>query len=189
MAEDRVRRSQLSYRDLGGALGERASQAERNRAVAGRMSALEVVSPITGTVVTPQLRDLAGSFVEEGMILAEVDDLGSLKANIFLPEFEMHQVGLGAEAAIKLASRFRPVRGRVTTIAPASHDVPAGVIRQEKYQGSAPPSYYVATVPINGPVDGMAVGMTGDAKIAVGKQSTVGVVWTVAREFIQRKLW
>jgi putative peptide zinc metalloprotease protein len=189
MAEDRVRQSQLSYRDLGGALGERASQTERNRSVEGRMSALEIVSPISGVVVTPNLRNLVGSFVEEGRVLAEVDDLRSLKANIFLPEFEMHEVGVGASAAIKLASRFAPVRGRVTAIAPALAEVPPGVIRQEKYQGIVPPSYYVATMLIPSPLEGMTVGMTGDAKIAVRRQSVAGAVWTAAREFVQRKLW
>jgi putative peptide zinc metalloprotease protein len=187
-AEVDVRKAQSSYAGLGAARAEQATDFERGRSLAAQTAALDISSPIAGIVVTPSLRNLAGSFVSEGSELAEVDDTRSLQARIFVPEFEIHKVFSGASCSLKLVSLFRPVRGKVSSISPASSDIAPGLISQEKYKGSAPPRYYIATVWVDNPGE-LRPGMSGNAKIRVARQSLAGFLWNTVREFAQRKLW
>lgn len=187
-AEADVREAQSSFSGLGAARAEQAADLERGRSLAAQMAALDISSPMAGTVVTPALKNLVGSFVSEGSELAEVDDTKSLQASIFVPEFEIRKVSPGATCSLKLASLFWPVQGTVSSIAPTSSDIASGLISLEKYKGSAPPRYYVAIVPINNPGE-LRPRMSGDAKIRVARQSLAGFVWKTVREFAQRKLW
>jgi putative peptide zinc metalloprotease protein len=188
-AETQTREAELNYANLGSAQAERASQAGRYRAVSDQVAALQITSPISGVVATPRLQDRVGSFVQEGDELAEVQDASTLKARIFIPEFQIQRLGLGAPASLKLESLFQPIRGSVSSIAPAFSELPPGLVHEEKYKGIAPPSYYVATVLIANPGGMIRSGMSGDAKIQVRRLSIMGFIWEDVREFVQRKLW
>jgi putative peptide zinc metalloprotease protein len=188
-AEAKAREAQMNFTNLGSARAERASQAGRSRSVAEQVAALEIASPISGVVATPRLRNRVGSFVQEGDVLAEIDDARTLKARIFIPEFKVQRLRSGAPASLKLESLFQPIRGRVSSIAPAASEPAPGLGQEEKYKGMAPPSYYVATVPVSNAGGMLRSGMSGDAKIEVKRQSTVGFVWRTAREVFQRKIW
>jgi putative peptide zinc metalloprotease protein len=187
-ADADLRRAQSSYTGLGAARAERTAGFERYRSLAAQMSALEISSPIAGTLVTPALKNLVGSFVSEGAELAEVDDFKTLRARIFVPEFQIHKVSPAAACSLKLESLFWPVRGKVNAITPASSDIAPGLISREKYKGSAPPRYYIATVLVDNPGE-LRPGMSGDAKIRAGRRSIAGFVGQTVREFLQRKLW
>lgn len=188
-AEADARQSQLSYRGFGRAKTERTYQRERFHDISEQMGALEVRSPISGLVVTPSLKDLTGSMVDSGAELAEVDDISTLQARIFIPEFEVSKVSPNAEVSLKLESRFQPVRGRVSSLAPASSFIDQGLVNEEKYKGIAPPAYYVATVPLSNGDGRMMPGMSGDAKIAVRRRSIAGFIFQDVREFASRKIW
>jgi putative peptide zinc metalloprotease protein len=188
-AETQTREAELNYANLGSAQAERASQAGRYRSVSEQVAALQVASPISGVVATPRLQDRVGSFVHEGDELAEVQDASTLRARIFIPDFEIQRLGVGAPASLKLESLFQPIRGNVISIAPAFSELAPGLVHEEKYKGIAPPSYYVATVLIANPGGMIRSGMVGDAKVEVRRQSVVGFVWEDVREFAQRKLW
>jgi len=187
-ADADLRQAQARYAGLGTARAERTADLERSRSVASQVAALQILSPIAGTLVTPELKNLAGSFVREGSELAEVDDFSVLKARILVPEFQIHKVFPGADCSLKLESVFWPVQGKVSSIAPASSKIPFGLISQEKYKGSAPPTYYDAAVLVENPGE-LRPGMSGEAKIRVGRRSIAGFVWQTALEFVQRKVW
>jgi len=187
-ADAALRQAQSSYAGLGTARAERTANLERSRSVASQMAALQILSPIPGTLVTPKLKNLVGSFVREGAELAEVDDLTILRARVLVPEFQIHKVFPGAACSLKFESVFWPVRSRVSSIAPVSSEIPLGLIPQEKYKGSAPPTYYDATVPVENPGE-LRPGMSGDAKIRVGRRSIAWLFWQTALEFVQRKVW
>jgi putative peptide zinc metalloprotease protein len=188
-AEAKAREAEMNYENLGIARAERASQAGRSRSVSEQVAALQVASPIFGVVATPRLRDRVDSFVQEGEVLAEVIDARTFKARIFVPEFQVQRIGPGASASLKLESLFRPIRGQVSSIAPASSELVPGLGQEEKYKGIAPPSYYVATVLVSN-ADGMLrSGMSGDAKLQVRRQSVGGFVLETVRQFLQRKVW
>ena len=188
-ADAQARQAQISYTGLGIARAESASLAGRYRSLSQQVAALHVASPISGVVVTPHLKDRLGSFVQEGETLAEVDDISTLQARIFLPEFAMQRVRSGAPVSLLLRSLFRPLRGSVSSIAPASSELPHGLVEEEKYKGTAQPTYYVATVLLANHGSKLRFGMSGDAKIQIRRQSAVGFVWETIREFLQRKIW
>jgi putative peptide zinc metalloprotease protein len=188
-AEAKTRAAQMNYTDLGAAQSERALQAGRSRSIAEQAAALRISSPISGVVATPRLRDRVGSFVQAGELLADVEDGRTLKARIFIPEFEMQRIRPGAPASLKLESLFWPIRGQVTWLAPTSSELAPGFAQQEKYKGIAPPSYYVATVLVPNDSGMLRPGMSGDAKIQVRRQAMAGFAWRTARELLQRKIW
>jgi len=188
-AESHARRAQLDFTELGQARGERTSQSAHYRSVSQQVAALQLSSPISGLVVTPRIRNLVGSFVQEGTDLAEIDDIQTLQARIFIPEFQIHRVALGAPASLKLESSFRPIRGQVSAILPASSAIAAGLLHEKAYEGTAPPQYYLATVLVPNPDGGLRPGMSGDAKIAVVHHSIAGFMGKNIREFVQRKVW
>jgi putative peptide zinc metalloprotease protein len=188
-AEAKSREAEMNYANLGSARAERASQVERSRSVSEQVAALQVASPISGVVATPRLRDRVGSFVQEGDVLADVDDARTLNARIFIPEFQVQRLRPGAPSSLKLESLFQPVRGQVGSIAPVSSELPPGLAQEEKYKGTAPSRYYVATVPVSNPGGMLRSGMSGDAKIQVRRQSIFGFAWRTLREVFQRKAW
>jgi hypothetical protein len=130
-----------------------------------------------------------GWFVQEGDILADVGDVRTLKARIFIPEFQVQRISPGDPASLRLESLFRPIRGKISSIAPASSELAPGLAQEEKFRGSTSPSYYVATVLIANPGGMMRSGMSGDAKIQVRRQSVVGFACQTVLEFLQRKIW
>jgi len=188
-AEAKSREAEINYANLGSARAERASQVERSRSVSEQVAALQVASPIAGVVATPRLRDRVGSFVQEGDVLADVDDARTLKARIFIPAFQVQRLRPGAPASLRLESLFQPIRGHVSSVAPASSELAPGLAQEEKYKGSAPPRFYVATVLVSNAGGTLRSGMSGDAKIQVRRQSILGFAWRTVREVIQRKVW
>jgi len=188
-AEAKTREAQMKYANLGVARAERDSQAGRSRSVIEQIATLRVSSPISGIVVTPRLHDRLGSFVQEGDILAGVEDARTLKAQIYIPEFQIRKVSLGAPSSLKLESVFQPIRSRVSSLAPASSELGPGLEHEERYKGIASPRFYVATVQVLNTGGIMRSGMSGNAKIQVGWQSIGGFAWETAREFFQRKVW
>jgi putative peptide zinc metalloprotease protein len=188
-AEAKAREAQMTYANLGTARAERSSQIGRSHSIVEQVAALRVESPISGVVATPRLRDRLGSFVQEGDLLADVHDAAILKARIFIPEFQVQRIRLGAPASLKLESSFRLIRGRVNSIEPASSELAPGLVQVEKYKGISPPTYYVATVPVSNSGGTIRLGMSGDAKIYVRRQSAAGFAWKTLREFLQRKVW
>ena len=188
-AEAGAREAQMNYANLGIARAERASQVGRSRSVFEQVAALQVASPISGVVATPRLQDRVGSFVQEGDELAEIDDARTLKARIFIPEFQVRRIRPGTPASLKLESLFQPIRGQVNSIAPASSELAAGLAGEEKYKGIAPPSYYAVTVLLSNADGRLRSGMSGEAKVQVKRQSVAGFVWDTVREFFQRKVW
>jgi putative peptide zinc metalloprotease protein len=188
-AEARAREAEINYANLGIARAERASQVGRSHSVFEQVAALQVASPIAGVVATPRLQDRVGSFVQEGDELAEINDARTLKARIFIPEFQVRRIRPGAPVSLKLESLFQPVRGQVNSIAPASSELAAGLAEEEKYKGIAPPSYFAASVLLSNAEGRLRPGMSGEAKVQVKRQSIAGFVWETVREFFQRKVW
>jgi putative peptide zinc metalloprotease protein len=188
-AEAEAREAQLTYTNVGSTRAESASQAGRSRSVLEQVAALQVTSPISGVVASPRLRDRLGSFVQEGDVLAEVDDARTLRARIFIPEFQVHRIKAGAPASLKSEAMFYPIRGQVVSLAPASSELPPGLVQEEKYKGAAPPTYYVATVLVSNADGRLRSGMSGDAKIQVRRQSIAELVGDTLRQLIQRKVW
>ena len=77
-----------------------------------QVAALQVASPISGVVASPRIKDRVGSFVQEGDVLANVEDTRILKARVFIPEFQVHRIRPGAAASLKFEALLQPIRAR-----------------------------------------------------------------------------
>jgi len=189
IATARATQAQLRYASFGSAERERQQLAARERNLAEKVSRLQVVSPISGVVVTPRLHDLPGSYLKEGAEIAEVDDLSSVRVRIFVPEIAMRDLRVGAPADLKLDALFRPVSGHVVTIAPMTELLPEGLVPKEKYyQGFRQPGFYAATIEL--PSQGeLQEGMPGTGKIMAGHRSLAGFAWRLVHDTVWRKIW
>ena len=189
LATARATQAQLNYAAFGTAEQERRHLAERSRTLDDQVTELKVVSPLTGVVVTSRLQDLLGAELQAGAEIAEVDNLTTVLARIYVPEVGLRDLQPGAHAQLRPDSSFGWFSGFVAAVAPAPGSIPDGLVEQAKtYAGFRQPQYYVATVPLNG--DGsQLVGMSGTAKIFVKRRSIAAYGWRFVRDALERKFW
>jgi len=173
-------------------LGSTQSELERARTVdvaAQRQAAeLTVSSPISGVVVTPHVKDLEGTSIGPGALIANIEDISSLRARLYLPENEVREIAAGAPVSILLHAYFRPVRGRVNAIGVAPAELPGGLVATNQYKGLRPPAYYLIEVLVPNHGD-LRSGMSGQAKVYLHRQSLAGKVWEALRDAAARRLW
>ena len=187
-ATARATQASLRYSDFGAAEQERQRLAEKNRNLADKLSQLTVTSPISGVVVTPRLGDLVGSSIEEGQFLVELADSSQLRARIYIPEFSMHDIRVGAAVRLRTLGRLQPLSGILTSVSPASSPIAEGLVAREQLQGLNPPRYYLGTVLLNN--DGsLHEGMSGSAKIFAARRSLAAFCGRFVRDLVDRKVW
>lgn len=188
VAQARATQASLKYRDIAAAEQERQHAAEKAQGLADKLRTLDVLSPISGVVVTPHPESLLGSSMDEGDTLLEVADTNHLRARIYIPEFEMHDIRMGTSARLHADGRFASASGVLAAVGPASTVIADGVVPKAQLQGITPPRYYAGSVPL--PKDiGLTEGMRGSAKIFVKWASPAGRLWRFSAELVDRKLW
>jgi putative peptide zinc metalloprotease protein len=189
LASDRATQARLRNADYASLEQEREQLATRTRLLADQAAQLALASEITGIVATPRMQDLLGSYVKEGAELAEVADIKTMKARIYVSESDLRRVRVGSLAKLHVDGLFPSLEGAVTVIAPAASSLEAGVIEKEQYIGLHSPHYYFADIAIPNPRGTLRIGMTGEAKIFVRQRSLAGMALEAGRDFVSRKLW
>ena len=179
----------MHYGDFAAAEQERQQLGARSRSLAEQVAELSVVSPISGTVLTPRLRDRLDSSVIAGTELAEVGNLARMRARIYLAEFEVRRAKLGAPVRLLPDSSRHVIQGTVASIAPASTEIEGGLIEESKYKGTLPPNYYVVELQVENPREELKSGVSGMAKIFTQRRSLAGMTWEPLHEFLRRKIW
>src|SRR5438552_10898072 len=102
MASSRATQSQLRYGDFGTAEQECLRLFEEVRSLTEEAAKLQLVSPIAGIVATPRLSDLKGASLDEGAPVVELIDDSALRARIYIPEFAMHDIRVGAPVRLRV---------------------------------------------------------------------------------------
>jgi putative peptide zinc metalloprotease protein len=189
LASSRATEAQLRYAGYGAAEREQEKFAERNRLLQDEVAHLTVSTPISGTVLTPRVSDLRGSFLPAGTQAVEVADLRTLHARAYVPGLEIGNVRQGARAALHLDSTAVSLHGTVAFLAPANSQVEPGLIAKDSYTGMVAPQYYVATILISNDNAALRDGMTGSTKIFVRRRALAGFAAQAVYEFGRRKLW
>ncbi|MGA8539079.1 MAG: HlyD family efflux transporter periplasmic adaptor subunit, partial [Terriglobales bacterium] len=189
VATARATQAQLSYTAFGTAERERERLAEHSRALDSKVTKLQIFSPLQGVVATPRLQDLLGAELQAGAEIAEIDNLTTVLARIYVPEVGLRDLQPGAHVDLHPDSSFGLISGSVANIAPAPESLPEGLVEQAKsYTGFRQPQYYVATVALKG--DGsLFVGLSGTAKILVKRRSLAASGWRFVRDSLERKFW
>jgi putative peptide zinc metalloprotease protein len=187
-ASARAIQSQLLYRNFGTAEQERLRLFEEDRSLTEEAARLQLVSPIAGVVATARLRDLQGASLEEGATVVEVIDDSALRARIYIPEFAMHNIRVGAPVRLRVESRLLPLNGILRSISADWAPFDPSFGQKEQLAGINPPRFYMAECWM-GPAADLRPGMTGIAKIRVGRRSIGSFSLRFIRELIGRRVW
>lgn len=187
-ATARATKASLGYQGYAAAEHERQQLAEKARVVNEEFERLNVTSPVAGTVISPRPAQLVGSSQDDGALLMEIADTSELRARVYLPEFALHEIRLGAPVRLLLPGRFVPLSVRLTSVSPAAVPIAQGLVGKQQLQGLNPPRYYLGTAVVRN--DGsLWEGMSGSAKVFVQKRSLAGYLAKFTAELVNRKLW
>ena len=180
--------SQLHYGDLGTTQQERLRLQQADRSLTEETAKLQLISPIAGVVATPRPRDLQGVTLEEGATVVELIDESALRVRIYIPEFAMHDVHVGAPVRLRVESRVLAVNGTVQSLSADWAPLDPSFSQKEQLAGINPPRYYMAESWLAAAVD-LRPGMTGTAKIRVGRRSMGSFSLRFLRDLVGRRVW
>ena len=178
----------LQYGDFNAAEQERQHLVENDRQASNQLSELSILSPVAGTVVTPRVANLQGRSLDEGDVLLEVVDSSIMQARVYLPEFSMQYLHKELPVRLLIYGKFMPVSGILSQISPTVVEPVDGLIPREQLQGINPPRFYLGTVLLRNDGD-LKEGMTGLAKVSVGRRSFGSFCLRFARDMVQRRVW
>ncbi len=137
----------------------------------------ELVSPVSGTVVTGDLKREIGAPVKTGDILFEVAPLESLRAELMVREDEVFDIEVGQEGFLATASypgeRIKFIVERINPM--------AEVIEQR--------NVFRVRVQLLEIHEWMRPGMEGVAKVSIGKRHYVWIWTRKIVNWIRMKLW
>jgi biotin carboxyl carrier protein len=145
--------------------------------LAHRIAQARILSPVTGTLVTGDLKRQIGAPVRMGQILFEVAPLDSLRAELYVPEDEVFDMAVGLEGKLATATYpgeyIRFVVERVNPAAEVVNDRNVFKVRARLLE-SRP---------------WMRPGMEGVAKVAVEKRPYAWIWSRKVVNWIRMKLW
>jgi putative peptide zinc metalloprotease protein len=155
-------------------LSQELAVAERN------VEAMKIRAPIDGILVTDDLDQKAGSFIEAGDSLGKIVDRSSMKARILVRDWELEDVRDGARVRVKVAPfPFRTYTGSVQKILPAAAvDQPVTQTEDLERLGQKLTNYFAVEMEFANSDGSLREGMTGTARIA-GKSSPLA--WQFCR--------
>jgi hypothetical protein len=178
----------MRYGDFGAADQERLRLLEADRSLAEEAAALHLVSPIAGIVATPRLRDLNGAYFDEGAPVVELIDESAMRARIYIPEFAMHDIRVGAAVRLRAQSRLLPLTGVLGSVSVDWTPLDPSLDQKEQLAGIDPPRFYTAESWLDRAAD-LRPGMTGIAKIRVGRRTMASLAWRFIRDLVARRVW
>jgi putative peptide zinc metalloprotease protein len=184
-----VNAAAFRYGDTGAALTRREQLDQQRRLVASQTAELQVKSPITGIVTTPRLTDLMGAYVKEGTEVAEVDDIRTMRARIYVSEFDMHKYRRASQGSIKVDGMMGRWTGEPFRVSPMSSELPPGVSEISKFKGMRPPIAYEFDLLVGNPEGRLKPGMVGSGQIYGQHRSLAGFAYRELSNFLGRKVW
>jgi len=148
---------------------------------------LQLLSPIAGVVSTPRLHDLQGAYFDEGAPVVDLIDDSALVARIYIPEFAMHEIGVETPVRLQIRSRLLPLSGTLSRISADWAPLDSSLAEKEQLTGIDLPRFYMGEVRLD--QADLRAGMTGMAKIRVGRRSLASLGLRFARELVTRRIW
>jgi putative peptide zinc metalloprotease protein len=180
--------AQLAHADQSSVLQEHRRAGVERTIAQEETDQLLPSAPIAGRVMTANMQNLEGSYLDAGTMVAEIGKTNEMRARLYVPEFALPRVRPGARLHLMEEGRFLPITAWVEDVQPAPEPLDPALQGGEKIRGAGDVNYYVADSLI--PNDGsLREGMIGTAKIAVRNRSIAGLLAREIREFLDRKLW
>jgi putative peptide zinc metalloprotease protein len=188
-ASIRAASATLHYADFGVASQERERSAKHQQLLNSKVENLEVVSPISGIVLTPRVADLLGSYAQEGTALLDVGDLRVMRARIFVSEHDLYKLTPGSKVRLQFDGLWKRRDSLMISLATQSSQIDSSLTEENKLKGLRPPNFYVAEAELVNSDGRLKPGMIGLARIYGVRRSVAGLVWQEGRRFLVRKLW
>ena len=159
---------------------ERIRLSRESTIASANVDFLKVRAPIDGIVVTDDLDQEVGSFIQAGDDLGKIVDRSSMKARILVRDWELEDVKDGAAVRVKVAPfPFRTYTGSVEKILPAAAaDRPVTQTQELERLGQKLTNYFAVEMEFPNADGSLREGMTGTARIA-GKSSPLA--WQFCR--------
>jgi putative peptide zinc metalloprotease protein len=189
MASERARAASVQYKDLGVALKESEELGTQARQLTQRNNALRFNSPISGTILSSRLQDRVGGYLPEGQELLEIADLSSLRARIYISEFELNKIRSGARAKLQVQGLTRMWDAETLSIAAMPTEMDPRLQAQTALKGMNPPHYYLVDLVVKNRDGFLRPGMSGVARVYGKRRSSAGLLWESISDFFGRKFW
>ena len=156
-----------------------------------RLATLSVRSPISGRMLTRRTQDLPGKFVAAGSVIARVAECSKLKAEIPVSERLLTYLHPGSEVLLQLKARPAGIlRGEIVQVGTAAHELPRTADgRVQTLRAGDRPEQFIAVVEFDNARGEYLPGMTGHAKILLGRRSFLWRSWRVLRHWLQTVVW
>ena len=180
--------------DAGGVFASEHRQGAAEMAVLreeARLERLSVRSPIAGRILTRRTQDLAGRFVAAGSLIARIGDCARLKAEIPVSERLLSYLHPGSPVSLQLKARPAHIlHGEIVQIGAAAQELPrTSSGTKETLRAGDMPERFVAVVAFENADGSNLPGMTGRAKIVLGRRSFLWRTWRVLRHWVQTIVW
>src|SRR5581483_2414522 len=189
VAVARATQAQLRYTAFAAADQQRRRMEQALRLADDQRRRLSIASPISGTVVTPRLSDLRGSYLTEGTPFAEVEDTSSLRAEIYVPETEIYRFRDIRRIGLHIDGFVGRVPAVSISVSPAAREMEPGLEPPVKYQGMRPPAMYVLTATVYNADGRLSPGMAGTARVFGPRRSLAGLLLEPLVHAIARRIW
>ncbi|MBN1675217.1 MAG: efflux RND transporter periplasmic adaptor subunit [Kiritimatiellae bacterium] len=182
--ENRYHRESEKARAAGALADMRISEAVRQQAavrldlVRHRLEQSVLTAPFSGVVVEGDLKERLGAPVQQGEVLFKLARLDRMYAELEVDESDIHDVRLGLAGEVAFSSRPQdsfPIQ--------TFRLEPAAVVREE---GNV---FIVHARLLGAPQVWWRPGMTGVAKLNIGKRTPLWIVTHRTIDFLRLKLW
>ena len=142
-----------------------------------------------GTVVTPRVHELLGSYLKEGQELLEVADLSLLRARIYISEYDLYKIRQSANGRLQVQGLLGTWPAQIVSMAARPTEIDERLAGKVELRGMNPPHFYVVDLAVQNPGGTLKPGMTGVARIYGHRRSLLGLGWETFSNFWGRKLW
>jgi putative peptide zinc metalloprotease protein len=189
MATERANSAVVHFDNVGGMMRQLDISQAQNTGLSAQAAKLNLASPLAGVVLTPGMEDRVGSYVTEGTELAEVGDLRTMRARIYISEYEMSKFKPGSDARLEIDGTMKKWRARAALVSATSSEIDEGLADRAQYKGLNPPHFYLVDLRIENTDSRLKPGMAGLARLYGRRISVAGYLWSEVSDFFGRKLW
>jgi putative peptide zinc metalloprotease protein len=181
--------AESGYADTGAAQARREQFAQQTRLLASQAANLDLRSPISGVVTTPRMADQVGRYITVGTELAEVADTRSMRARIYVSEYDLHKYQPDSRGRLRVDGIMGKWDARNVQVSPTPTEVPPGLIDLTKFKGMRPPTFYEMDLFVGNSDGGLKPGMVGTARVYGRRKSLATFALQELADFFGRKLW
>jgi multidrug efflux pump subunit AcrA (membrane-fusion protein) len=191
LASAQTKEAALNYQNYGDALMESNRTTKHYSQLMEMTAALELKSPLAGTVLTPKVLNQLGAYLKAGSEFLVVASLDEMRARIYLSEYDMYKIRSGAGAKLQFDGKLRRRDGLVSMVSTRPAELSPLQLQDadESATMAKPHQYYFADIVVENPEHELKPGMTGMARIYGRRRSVGGMALDGFKNFWGRKLW